>query len=148
MARKTPRIRKVRAWVTDERGGVYMNVADAPHVLQLPGGSVKRGESWRKAIRREVAEETGFTDMKISRRCVRANVRRNGAIEVTRTYRVTVRGKRRTATLSAREMRRGLTLVRFPNRKKALAALAARVAAYGRSAARRDLRLARAILDT
>lgn len=137
---------KVRALVTDANGSIYMITGNEAHVLQIPGGTVKRGENLRKAVIREIQEETGFRKIRITGRTKAIKVRRNGVTEVTVCFRAVVSGKRRKPALTGRERARGLAVTRYSTAKKAVRALERRLAKYGRSAVRRDLRLLHAAL--
>jgi 8-oxo-dGTP pyrophosphatase MutT (NUDIX family) len=139
----TRKVRKVRAMVTDAKGRPYGIVGDAPHILQLPGGSLKSGESWRDALVREMGEEIGC-EVKVTGKPVKITVHRNGVKEITRCYPVVITKKIGKPVLTGREAARGLRTKRYPSTRKLISALQSRVARYGRSAARRDLALAEA----
>jgi ADP-ribose pyrophosphatase YjhB (NUDIX family) len=137
-------VRKVRALPVDRKGRAYGITADATHVLQLPGGGLKSGESWKDGLHREMHEELGRT-VEIVGKPVKITVARNGVREITRCYPVLITGGDGRPTLTKREAARGLRVSRFPSRKALAKALKRRVARRGRSAARRDLALTLAL---
>lgn len=137
------KVRKVRALVLDASGRTYGIVGDAPHILQLPGGSLKPGENWRDALDREMREEIGC-EVKVTGKPIKITVRRNGVKEITRCYPVIITKKIGDPVLTGREAARGLRIKRYPDTHKLITKLQKRVARYGRSAARRDLALAEA----
>jgi ADP-ribose pyrophosphatase YjhB (NUDIX family) len=138
MARKT--VFKVRALVTDEKGRVYAIRANDHHVLQLPGGSRKEDENPRKALRREIREELGFT-VRILSEVATVKVKRNGTREITTFYRCEIKNRKGAPKLTARESRRGLRVKRYENVNAFCTALSVRVTRYGRSACIRDHKL-------
>ena len=134
------KIYKVRALVLDGDGSALAIEADAPHVLQLPGGSRKPKENPIKALKREMREETGHKIGSI-RHVRRLKVNRAGCREITDFYVVRIKGGRKAPKLTGREAARGLRVCRYESPHALRSALQDRVQAYGRSAARRDLRL-------
>lgn len=138
MARKV--VFKVRALVTDEKGRVYAIRANDHHVLQLPGGSRKPNECPRKALRREIREELGFT-VRILSEVATVKVRRNGVKEVTTFYRCEIKNRKGALKLTARETRRGLRVKRYESVTHFCTALSKRVTRYQRSACIRDHKL-------
>jgi len=142
----TKTVRKVRALAVDKRGRVIGIVGDAAHVLQLPGGTIKRHESPRSAVRREVAEETG-RKVKVIGKVGTFVTRRNGTREITTLYTVAVSGRVSRTRPTGREARRGLRPARYASRRALLRALQDREARYGRSAVARDVRLVQAALQ-
>jgi len=134
------KIYKVRALVIDSQGRALAIEADAPHVLQLPGGSRKAKEDKIKALRREMREELGHTIKKV-RHVRKIKVRRNGATEITDFYVCRIKGGHGRPSLTGREARRGLRVCRYESPKALHKALKRRVKAHGRSAAQRDLTL-------
>lgn len=134
------KIYKVRALVLDRDGSALAIEADAPHVLQLPGGGRKRGENKVKALKREIREELGHT-IRVLTYGGRITVRRNGITEVTDFYTVQITGGHGRPSLTGRERARGLRVSRFASAHHLKRELKGRVKAHHRSAARRDLRL-------
>jgi 8-oxo-dGTP pyrophosphatase MutT (NUDIX family) len=134
------KIYKVRALVLDHDGSTLAIEADHPRVLQLPGGSRKPKEDPIKTLHREMREETGHKIGSI-RHVRRLKVNRNGCREITDFYVVRIKGGRKKAKLTGREASRGLRVCRYESPHTLRSALQDRVQAYGRSAARRDLRL-------
>lgn len=134
------KIYKVRALVLDGDGSALAIQADEAHVLQLPGGSRKPKEDAVKALRREMREETGHRVGQI-RHVGRIKVLRNGLREITDFYVVRIKGGRGRPKLTGRETKRGLRVCRYDSPHALRNALQDRVQVYGRSAARRDLRL-------
>lgn len=133
-------VRKVRALVVDASGRPYGIVGQSPHILQLPGGKLKRGEPWLDGLDREMAEELGV-EVKVVGEPVRLRWRRCGVIEVTRCYPVTVTRRLGKPMPTGREQARGLRPARYASCKALAAALRKKVRRYRRSAARRDLAL-------
>lgn len=140
-SRKT--VYKVRAVLLDGKGRAYAIRANKPHVLQLPGGSRKPDENPRKALRREIKEETGYRVTIVSE-VDTITVKRNGAREITTAYICRIKGKPGRPSLTAAESRRGLRVKRYRDVNALRTALSERVTRYERSAARRDHRLATA----
>jgi 8-oxo-dGTP pyrophosphatase MutT (NUDIX family) len=139
-------VRKVRVVLTDEHGRTYMITGRQNHVLQLPGGSVKPGEGLRRAIRREIREETGFT-VKILSATPPIAVRRSRHLtEITTCFHAVITGRAGKPAFTGREAGRGLTVTRFKSTDAALTALDRRARRYGRTAVRRDLMLATTII--
>jgi 8-oxo-dGTP pyrophosphatase MutT (NUDIX family) len=140
-------VHKVRAMVLDRKGRAYAIVADAPHVLQLPGGSRKADECPIMAIRREIKEELGYK-IQIIGHVTTIKVKRNGTNEITTCYVVMITGGKGKPKLTGREAARGLRVCRYPSPKALRKALRKREKAYGRSAVARDHVLATAALQT
>ncbi|MGP4027299.1 NUDIX domain-containing protein [Actinomadura sp. 3N407] len=137
---KTREVRKVRALVVDASGRSYGITGNSPHILQLPGGKLKPGESWLAGLDREMAEELGVV-VKVTGKPAKIRVRRCGVIEVTRCYPVTITRRIGKPRPTGREMARGLRPARHPSPKALAAALRKKVHKHRRSAARRDLAL-------
>jgi len=140
-------VHKVRAMVLDKKGRAYAIIADAPHVLQLPGGSRKPDECPIMAIRREIKEELGYK-IRIIGHVTTLKVKRNGTREITTCYVVMITGGNGKPKLTGRESARGLRVCRYPSAKALRKALREREAEYGRSAVARDHALATAALQT
>ena len=136
---------KVRALVLDKKGRAYGITGDADHVLQLPGGSRKASECPVKALHREMREELGYR-VKVLGTAGDIKVKRNGVREVTTCYVVRITGGKGKPKLTGREKARGLKATRYESPKALRKALSERVTAYGRTAARRDLKLTTAAL--
>lgn len=139
------KIYKVRALVLDHDGSTLAIEADHPRVLQLPGGSRKPKEDAIKSLRREMREETGHKIGSI-RHVRQLKVNRGGCREITDFYVVRIKGGRKTPKLTGREAARGLRVCRYESPHALMNALQDRVQVYGRSAARRDLRLVSAAI--
>jgi ADP-ribose pyrophosphatase YjhB (NUDIX family) len=138
MGRRT--VYKVRAVVTDADGNVYAIKAHADHVCQLPGGTRKRSEKPHKAIKREIREELGFK-IKVAAIIATIEIKRNGTREITTCFHAVVVGGTGRPKLTGRERARGLHACQYESPQALHTALSRTVRAYGRSAARRDLRL-------
>lgn len=134
---------KVRALVMDGKGRVYAIRAHAPHVLQLPGGSMKPTENPRKALRREIREELGYK-VEIISEVATVKVKRNGVREITTAYVCRITGGNGKPSLTKTEKRRGLRVKRYENVDAFCTALSVRVTRYGKSACTRDHKLATA----
>jgi ADP-ribose pyrophosphatase YjhB (NUDIX family) len=134
---------KVRALVTDHKGRVYAIRAKAPHVLQLPGGSRYATESLRRALKREMREELGCK-VRIISEVMTLKIKRNGTREITTFYLCRITARCGEPTLTKRERQRGLSVCRYKDLDSFRAALSERIRTYGRSACKRDYRLATA----
>jgi 8-oxo-dGTP diphosphatase len=72
----------VLAWIEDDKGSVLLvRQAVGGRLWTLPGGKVKRNESLRSALKREVREETGLTVASVSYRQIYDRPKR-GAISI------------------------------------------------------------------
>jgi 8-oxo-dGTP diphosphatase len=79
----------VLAWIEDDQGSVLLvRQAVGQRLWTLPGGKVRRNESLRSALKREVREETGLTVASVSYRQIYDRPKR-GAISIL--FRVTVK---------------------------------------------------------
>lgn len=142
-SRELRRVRKVRALVLDAAGRPYGITGNRPHILQLPGGKLKAGESWLDGLAREMAEELG-AEVRVTGKPVRLTVRRCGVVEVTRCYPVQITRRIGKPAPTGRERARGLRPERFAELGTGRSLpdeLRRKVRKYRRSAARRDLTL-------
>lgn len=137
-------VHKVRGRVTNKNGRTILIKGNAKHVLQLPGGTVKKGETRKQAIKREMEEELGRKVTKATKVTTK-KFKRNGTVEVTTVFDVEVSGRthKKARKLTGREKRRGLRPVKYDSATDATAALQGRVQKFSRSAAKRDLKLIR-----
>ncbi len=74
------------------------------HLLKLPGGSVDKGESNIKAIKREILEETGYEIDNI--KCIGyiENIRKEYSIHIV-YYTAKTKGKKKKLTLTDEELK-------------------------------------------
>lgn len=136
---------KVRAVAITRKGRIPAIAGRAKHVLQLPGGGMKPGETPAQAIKREASEELGYRKVEILRVSAPVLFRRNAKVtELTIVFLVRV-SKRTKRAMTRRERRRGLHVVTFARLADMVSALRARIRRYGRSAARRDRALIKAL---
>jgi len=135
---------RVRALSVDETGGVFLMTANEDHVLQLPGGGVKPGESLEEAVIREVGEETGHSEVEVLAQSLPVTVKRDGRKETSVCFRVRVTGSGEPQ-LTRQEKARGLRPTRFDDVEAAVQALQQKAEQYGRPAVLRDLALIEAV---
>lgn len=143
MARKTY---KVRGCVLDNQDRPLAIHGRKPHVFQMPGGTRKPSEKRRKALRREMQEETGYK-VKIIQKITTIMVKRDGTKEITDFYLCRIKGGSGKPTLTKRESRRGLHVRRYESVDALCEALRAHVSDYGHAACVRDYRLATAAAE-
>jgi 8-oxo-dGTP pyrophosphatase MutT (NUDIX family) len=144
--KKRKPVLKVRAVLVGPDGQAYgITSARKVRVLQLVGGGVKRSESLKEAILREIQEETGFRKVKLIKR-VKGELhvtREDGTLEITTVFIARVSGRRRPTALTGRERSRRLELTEFEDLSSLQRALRKRERRHGRTALARDLELTR-----